>query len=166
MQKVSLRLGDVDFVRKQYLISDKAECESIFSDASPKYTTRKEILQENNIDIEIQNSWSAEFIPRTLFYLSKLYIAEFKEGEPYTGLTRCITINLVLQGFNMNTAVHSAYSILEQKSYQQLTDLLEIHFLNLSAVQAVDIQKEPIEKQQKLINWLRFIATDDKAGLL
>ena len=49
MQKVSLRLGDVDFVRKQYLISDKAECESIFSDAPLKYTTRKEILQENNI---------------------------------------------------------------------------------------------------------------------
>ncbi|EPF29792.1 Rpn family recombination-promoting nuclease/putative transposase [Treponema medium] len=114
------------------------------------------------IDIEIQNSWSAEFIPRTLFYWSKMYIAEFKEGEPYTGLTRCITINLVSQGFNMNTAVHSAYSILEQKSYQQLTDLLEIHFLNLSAAQALDIQKEPIEKQQKLINWLRFIATDDK----
>ena len=62
----------------------------------------------------------------------------------------------------MNTAVHSAYSILEQKSYQQLTDLLEIHFLNLSAAQALSIQKEPIEKQQKLINWLRFIATDDK----
>lgn len=49
MQKVSLRLGYVDFVRKQYFISDKAECESIFSDAPPKYTTRKEILQENNI---------------------------------------------------------------------------------------------------------------------
>jgi len=47
----------------------------------------------------------------------------------------------------MNTAVHSAYSILEQKSYQQLTDLLEIHFLNLSAAQALGIQKEPIEKQ-------------------
>ena len=43
-----------------------------------------------------------------------------------------------------------------------LTDLLEIHFLNLSEAQKIEVQKTPIEKQQKLINWLRFIATDDK----
>ena len=114
------------------------------------------------IDIEIQNSWSSEFIPRTLFYWSKMYIEGFKEGQAYTSLTRCITINLVSQGFNLNSAVHSAYNILEQHSYQQLTDLLEIHFLNLSAAQEIDIQNTPVEKQQKLINWLRFIATDDK----
>ena len=46
--------------------------------------------------------------------------------------------------------------------HNPLTDLLEIHFLNLSAAQEMDIQTTPIEKQQKLINWLRFIATDDK----
>ena len=109
-----------------------------------------------------QKSWSAEFIPRTLFYWSKMYIEGFKEGQAYTSLTRCITINLVSQGFNLNSAVHSAYNILEQHSYQQLTDLLEIHFLNLSAAQEIDIQNTPVEKQQKLINWLRFIATDDK----
>ena len=109
-----------------------------------------------------QKSWSAEFIPRTLFYWSKMYIEGFKEGQAYTSLTRCITINLVSQGFNLNSAVHSAYNILEQNSYQQLTDLLEIHFLNLSAAQEIDIQNTPVEKQQKLINWLRFIATDDK----
>ena len=91
-----------------------------------------------------------------------MYIEGFKEGQAYTSLTRCITINLVSQGFNLNSAVHSAYNILEQHSYQQLTDLLEIHFLNLSAAQEIDIQTPPVEKQQKLINWLRFIATDDK----
>ena len=99
-----------------------------------------------------QKSWSAEFIPRTLFYWSKMYIEGFKEGQAYTSLTRCITINLVSQGFNLNSAVHSAYNILEQHSYQQLTDLLEIHFLNLSAAQEIDIQNTPVEKQQKLIN--------------
>ena len=101
-------------------------------------------------------------IPPNFFYWSKMYIEGFKEGQAYTSLTRCITINLVSQGFNLNSAVHSAYNILEQNSYQQLTDLLEIHFLNLSAAQEIDIQNTPVEKQQKLINWLRFIATDDK----
>ena len=40
------------------------------------------------IDIEIQNSWSAEFIPRTLFYWSKMYIeGTFKNIHP------CIFLN-------------------------------------------------------------------------
>ncbi|MGI5074425.1 PD-(D/E)XK nuclease family transposase [Treponema vincentii] len=115
------------------------------------------------IDIEIQNSWSTEFIPRTLFYWAKMYIEGFKEGEPYTGLTRCIAINLISQGFKLNSEVHSAYRILEQQTYQQLTDLLEIHFLNLSAVKGVDTRQSiTTKKQEKLLNWLRFIETDDK----
>ena len=112
------------------------------------------------IDIEIQNSWSAEFIPRTLFYWSKMYLEGFKEGEPYTSLTKCITINLISQGFNLNHKVHSAYSILEQNTHQPLTDLMEMHFLNLSAAQKYGVQKSPIEKRQKLLNWLQFIETD------
>ena len=115
------------------------------------------------IDIEIQNSWSAKFIPRTLFYWSKMYLEGFKEGYPYTNLTKCITINLVSQGFKLNSAIHSVYSILEQKTHKRLTDLLEVHFLNLSAVQEYPIKKPAsTDKRQKLVNWLRFIATDNK----
>ena len=91
-----------------------------------------------------------------------MYIEGFKEGEPYTNLTRCITINLISQGFKLNSEIHSVYSILEQETHKPLTNLLEVHFLNLSAAQEIDIQKIPTEKQQKLINWLRFIATDNR----
>ena len=102
-------------------------------------------------------------IPPNFFYWSKMYIEGFKEGEPYTSLTRCIAINLISQGFKLNSEVHSAYSIQEQKSHQPLTDLLEIHFLNLSAVKGAKIrQTVTTQKQEKLLNWLRFIETDDK----
>ena len=141
---------------------DKELTKDTITDKTGILDVKLRLKDETTIDIEIQNSWSAEFIPRTLFYWSKMYIEGFKEGQAYTSLTRCITINLVSQGFNLNSAVHSAYNILEQHSYQQLTDLLEIHFLNLSAAQEIDIQNTPVEKRQKLINWLRFIATDDK----
>ena len=141
---------------------DKELTKDALSDKTGILDVKLRLKDNTTIDIEIQNSWSTEFIPRTLFYWSKMYIESFKEGEPYTSLTKCITINLVSQGFKLNSAVHSAYNILEQNSYQQLTDLLEIHFLNLSAAQEIDIQNTPVEKQQKLINWLRFIATDDK----
>ena len=91
-----------------------------------------------------------------------MYTEGFKEGEPYTSLTQCITINLVAESFKLNTQVHSVYRILEQKNHQLLTDLLEIHFLNLALASQKRIPTESIEKEQKLIHWLQFINTDDQ----
>ena len=141
---------------------DKELTKDALSDKTGILDVKLRLKDNTTIDIEIQNSWSTEFIPRTLFYWSKMYIEGFKEGQAYTSLTRCITINLVSQGFNLNSEVHSCYSLLEWQTHKLLTDLMEIHFLNLLAAQSFDIQKEPIEKRQKLINWLRFIAANDK----
>ena len=142
---------------------DKELSKDAISDKTGILDVKLRLKGGTTIDIEIQNSWSAEFIPRTLFYWSKMYIESFKEGEPYTSLTRCIAINLISQGFKLNNEVHAAYSIQEQKSHQPLTDLLEIHFLNLSAVKGAKIrQTVTTQKQEKLLNWLRFIETDDK----
>ena len=142
---------------------DKELAKDVVTDKTGILDVKVRLTDGTTIDVEIQNSWSAEFIPRTLFYWAKMYTDGFKEGEPYTHLTKCITINLVSEGFNRNTQVHSVYRILEQRNYQQLTDLLEIHFLNLSkASQTALLQQEPIEKKQKLIHWLRFINTDDR----
>ena len=139
---------------------DKELTKDTITDKTGILDVKLRLKDGTTIDIEIQNSWSAEFIPRTLFYWSKMYLEGFKEGEPYTSLTKCITINLISQGFNLNQKVHSAYSILEQNTHLPLTDLMEIHFLNLSAAQKYGIQKNPIEKRQKLLNWLQFIETD------
>ena len=139
---------------------DKELTKDVVTDKTGILDVKLRLKDGTTIDIEIQNSWSAEFIPRTLFYWSKMYLEGFKEGEPYTSLTKCITINLISQGFNLNHKVHSAYSILEQNAHLPLTDLMEIHFLNLSAAQKYGVQKNPIEKQQKLLNWLQFIETD------
>ena len=139
---------------------DKELAKDTITDKTGILDVKLRLKDGTTIDIEIQNSWSAEFIPRTLFYWSKMYLEGFQEGEPYTSLTKCITINLISQGFNLNQKVHSAYSILEQNTHLPLTDLMEIHFLNLSAAQKYGIQKNPIEKRQKLLNWLQFIETD------
>ena len=139
---------------------DKELAKDTMTDKTGILDVKLRLKDGTTIDIEIQNSWSAEFIPRTLFYWAKMYLEGFKEGEPYTSLKKCITINLIAQGFRLNSEVHSAYSILEQSSHKPLTDLLEIHFLSLSAAQKYGVQKRPIEKRQKLINWLQFIETD------
>ena len=151
----SARIEDLELLDKE-LIKDT------ISDKTGILDVKLRLKDGTTIDIEIQNSWSAEFIPRTLFYWAKIYLEGFKEGTAYTSLTKCITINLVSQGFKLNNQVHSVYSILEQQRYQQLTDLLEIHFLNLLLASQTAIPQKPIGNQEKLINWLRFINTDDR----
>ena len=141
---------------------DKELSKDAVTDKTGILDVKARLKDKTTIDIEIQNSWSGEFVPRTLFYWAKMYTEGFKEGEPYTNLTKCITINLVSEGFKLNTQVHSVYSILEQKNCQLLTDLLEIHFLNLAQASQERIPMKPIEKKQKLIHWLQFINADNK----
>ena len=81
---------------------------------------------------------------------------EFRQGDDYTKLNRCITINIVGKGFNLNNKIHSKYLLKEEVSNEKLTNLIEMHFLNLKRAKELNDIKDP------LIRWLLFIETDSK----
>ena len=84
---------------------------------------------------------------------------------PYTGresLHKCITINIIADGFKLNDAVHSGYVLQEKEKHTLLTDVLEIHFLDLQAAKRIKADEKDRSKQSQLINWLKFIGTSDK----
>ena len=54
------------------------------------------------IDVEMQLVWDASFIARSLFYWSKMYVRDFKSGSPYSSLHKCISINIIGGGFNLD----------------------------------------------------------------
>ncbi|UTC64732.1 PD-(D/E)XK nuclease family transposase [Treponema sp. OMZ 788] len=119
-------------------------------------------LKNNTIiDIEIQNRWNSEFAQRTIFYWAKMYTENLKTGEVYTKLPKCITINIVGEGFNLNNLIHSEYNVVEKHLNDKLSDKLEIHFLNLAKIEEQE-NIEQDEKKKKLYNWLKFIETDDR----
>ena len=98
------------------------------------------------INIEIQNIWDEAFIKRTLFYWSKIYVEEFRQGDDYTKLNRCITINIVGKGFNLNNKIHSKYLLKEEVSNEKLTNLIEMHFLNLKRARELNDIKDPLRR--------------------
>ena len=119
-------------------------------------------LKNNTIiDIEIQNKWNSEFVQRTIFYWAKMYTENLKTSEVYTKLPKCITINIVGEGFDLNNLLHSEYNVVEKHLNDRLSDELEIHFLNLAKVKDEE-NIEHDEKKKKLYNWLKFIETDNK----
>ena len=108
------------------------------------------------VDVEIQGFWTRSYIERTLFYWAKMYIEGFEEGDEYIRLHKCITINIVGKGFNLNDLVHSKYVLKEETENETLTNLMEIHFLNLEKAREIK------NSDDKLINWLQFIDTEDR----
>ena len=56
-----------------------------------------------------------------------MYVEDFEEGDKYSRLHKCITINIVGKGFNLNNLVHSKYLLKEETTNEKLTNLMEIH---------------------------------------
>ena len=114
------------------------------------------------IDIEIQNSWHFDFPERTLYYWSKMYNEGIKQGQDYTKLPKCITINLIGKGFNKNKRLHNKYLVLEKDTKEPLVSKLEIHILNLEKARLLKEGQYKDYKAKRLLNWLKFIETDER----
>ena len=143
-------------------LMDKELTKEELSDKSGILDVKLKLANGTVIDIEIQASWNASFVNRTLFYWAKMYTADFKAGESYDNLHKCITINIIADGFRLNDAVHSEYLLQEKRAHTLLTDVLEVHFLDLQAAKRVKAKEDGESKQNQLIHWLRFIGAKNK----
>ena len=141
---------------------DKELTKEEFSDKTGILDVKLKLTDGTMIDIEIQASWNASFVKRTLFYWAKMYTADFKAGESYDKLHRCIAINIIADGFRLNDAIHSEYLLQEKTAHTTLTDVLEVHFLDLQAAKRAKEEEKAAGKRGQLINWLRFIGATDK----
>jgi len=141
---------------------DKELTKEEFSDKTGILDVKLKLTDGTVIDIEIQASWNASFVKRTLFYWAKMYTADFKAGESYDKLHRCIAINIIADGFRLNDAIHSEYLLQEKTAHTTLTDVLEVHFLDLQAAKRAKEEGNAKGERSQLINWLRFIGATNK----
>ncbi|MFY0762175.1 Rpn family recombination-promoting nuclease/putative transposase [Metabacillus dongyingensis] len=107
-----------------------------------------------NIEVQLANEYNMK--ERTLFYWSKLFTEDFKAAEKYSDLNKTITINIL--GFNYLDNIesfHSSYKIYEDETKQLLTDLLEIHFIEMPKFNAMEA-----DLHNPLHRWLLFLRED------
>ena len=114
-------------------LMDKELTKEELSDKTGILDVKLRLKNGSVIDIEIQSSWNVSFVKRTLFYWAKMYTSDFKAGESYDSLHKCIAINIIAETFPLNSTVHSLYLLQEKEKHTMLTDVLEIHFLDLQA---------------------------------
>ena len=91
---------------------------------------------------------------RTLFYWSRMYSSQIKPGETYESLKKCITINIVDFVCTPLKKLHTCYLLKEAEDEHILTDMLEVHFMELPKLfdeGIARVQDDPV------VQWMTFI---------
>jgi predicted transposase/invertase (TIGR01784 family) len=106
-----------------------------------------------NVEIQILNRRDME--KRSLFYSSRLYAAQLKEGEEYRELNKTIAVNILDFSRPTSTKLHSVYRLLEVETGEELTDALEIHFLELPR-----LKENPLDFDCPLTRWMMVLSDE------
>ena len=114
-----------------------------------------------HIDLEMQHLWTSEFVSRSFFYVSKMYTEDFTAGSSYSNLNKCISANIVAEGFNLSKKIHSEFVPKEKETNEMLGDIVEFHFFNLEKVKDLPVSYEDT-KENRLNMWLKFIDAEKK----
>lgn len=109
-----------------------------------------------NIEIQLDNKYN--MIKRSLYYWSKLYEGQLESGNDYQKLARTICINLIDFNLLNHDKFHSIYRLKDCETHEELTDIIELHFIELKKMKHV---KHADEVKSKLEAWLHFINQPD-----
>jgi predicted transposase/invertase (TIGR01784 family) len=113
---------------------------------------RAKLLTGEQINIEIQLANKYDMDRRTLFYWSKLFYGQLKAGQSFEWLKKTITINIIDFDYINLEPYHTVFQLLENEKDYRLSDLLEIHFIELPK-----FRKVKPDLNQPLDRWLLFI---------
>ena len=134
---------------------DKDFIEDKFSRLDVKATTSNN--EHINIEIQVKNEYN--MIQRTLYYWSKMYSEQIQNRDNYSKLERTVCINILNFKYLKNDKYHNAYRLKEISSNEELTDLQEIHFIELPKFNEIGNKEyiENVEKMDALEKWLEFL---------
>jgi predicted transposase/invertase (TIGR01784 family) len=112
-------------------------------------------------NVEVQLTPKAGYIGRVMYYLAKLYSGQLEPGEPFTELSKTIGISILdFVLFTDTSELHNTYRLKNIMSHSELTDLLELHFIELVKfdVHKAHELRTPFEK------WLHILKFSELYG--
>ena len=113
-------------------------------------TSNNEII---NIEIQLKNEYN--MIQRSLYYWSKLYEEQLTEGDRYDKLCRTVCINILDFRYLKNDRFHNGYRLNEIETNEELTDLEEIHFIEIPKLKKFERAEEVVDLLEGWVEFLR-----------
>lgn len=107
--------------------------------------------RDEQINIEIQVRDEYNMIKRSLYYWSKMYDSQLEKRGKYESLKRTICINVLDFSFLSDDKFHSVYRLKDIKTNEELTDVMEIHFIELPKAKNTDTDNNILQA------WVNFI---------
>ena len=134
-------------VEIKYTYLNKGYIEDKFSRLDVKATTSNDEII--NIEIQLKNEYN--MIKRSLYYWSKLYSEQLNEGEDYSLLKRTICINILNFKYLKTRMFHSVYRMKEIHTNEELSDIEEIHFIEIPKLE------DGLDEKDMLVAWIEFL---------
>lgn len=104
------------------------------------------------VNIEMQIIDQYDMKKRSLYYLSRLYSEQLKQGDEYKKLNGAIGINILNFNLLNNERYHNSYLFKESETNEVFTDLMQIHIIELPK-----FNKKPSEIKDELESWVEFL---------
>lgn len=118
-----------------------------------------DVLAEMNdctkVNIELQIKHYSHWDRRQLFYLSKLYTEEMKNGDDYSLLKKCVAISILDFNLTNRKEYHQTYRLRDEHGYE-FSDVLEIHILEL---------RKKLKGTGEMEEWIQFFRADSEEDL-
>lgn len=107
------------------------------------------------VNIEIQLANRHDMDKRTLFYWARMYTRQMREGMAYQELAKTITINILDFRYIKETrSYHSVFRLFEVEEGFELTEALEIHFMELPKLLVKWREGLISPREDALVRWL------------
>ena len=90
-------------------------------------------------------------IKRSLYYLSKMYEEQLNEKEDYSKLVRTVCINILNFKYLKTDNFHTGYRFKEIETNEELTDVMEVHFIEIPKLQ------DSSDEKDMLVAWTEFL---------
>ena len=118
------------------------------------------LMNDKVVNLEIQIKPQDDFDDRSLFYWSKLFVADLKSGHEYSELPETICLNIINFKMFECEEYHSHFQILEKNRHELLSDKFAIHFYELPK-----ISNDNLETADLMTLWLKLIDSESEEDL-
>ena len=154
----SNRLVSVEIIENKTLSAESLGAKTSILDV------RAKLKDGTRVNIEVQLRNLGNFDKRSLFYWGREYTKSIKSGQDYMYLPTVININIIDFDFLETDNFHTVFRLKEEKESQLiLTEILEIHFINMVKWRrcgTIDIVNEPLHR------WLTWFDRNSPAELV
>lgn len=88
-----------------------------------------------------------------------MYTSQIKPGDTYDKLKKCVTINIVDFKCIPLKKLYSSYHLTEDETGYRLTDIFEVHFLEIPKLFDEDIERD---ENDPIVQWMEFLDAKSK----